>query len=50
MKNSIVKENIIQLTHCIYKMALKCQKIVKEVAKNTSMVEPPSTRMLLSHS
>jgi len=39
-KKILEKENIIHLTHCTYKMALKCQK--KKVAKNTSdsMVEP----------
>jgi len=26
-------------------MALKCQKIVRKVAKNTSMAEPPSTSL-----
>jgi len=45
--NTFVKENIIQLPHSIFKMDLKCQKIV---AKNLSLVEPPSTKMLLSHS
>jgi len=31
-------------------MALKCQKIAKEVAENTSKAELPSTKMLLRHS
>jgi len=48
--NTLVKENIVQLTHCVCKMALKCQKIAKKVAKNTSMAEPPSTKMILYHS
>jgi len=29
----IEKENIIQLTHYVYIMALKCQKIARKVAK-----------------
>jgi len=45
--NTLTKENIIQLPHSIYKMDLKCQKIV---AKNLSLAELPSTKMLLSHS
>ncbi len=45
-----MKKNIVQLTHCVYKMALKCQKIARKVAKNTSKIEPPSTKMPLSHS
>jgi len=46
----IVEKNVIQLTHCICKIVLKCQKTTKKVAKKPSMVEPPSTKMLLSHS
>jgi len=45
--STLAKKNIIQLTHCVYKMTLKCQKIV---AKNTPMGEPPFAKMLLSHS
>jgi len=45
---ALVKENIIQLTHCVCKMALKCQQIAKKVAKNSSNVEPPSTKMLFN--
>jgi len=47
--NTLVKENIIQLTHCVCKMALQCQKIARKVAKNTYEAKPPSTKMLLSH-
>jgi len=47
--NTLVKENIIQLTHYVCKV-LKCQKIAKKVAKNTYMSKPPSTKMLLNHS
>jgi len=46
--NTVVQENIIELTLCAYKMALKCQNIAKKVAKITSKVEPPSTKMLLN--
>jgi len=47
---TLLKENIIQSTHGVWKMALKCQKLVRKVAKNTSKAKPPSTNMLLSHS
>jgi len=47
--NTLVKENIIRLTHGVCKMALKCQKIARKVAENTSKAKPP-TKMLLSHS
>jgi len=43
----LVKENIIQLTQCVYKMPLKCQKIARI---NTFEVEPPSTKMIPNHS
>jgi len=43
--NTLVKENIIQLTHCIRcKIVLKCQRITKKVAKNTSMAKPLSIK------
>jgi len=32
--HTLVKENIIQLTHSVSKIVLKCQKRVKKVAKN----------------
>jgi len=43
-------KNIIQSTHCVCQMAYKCQNSKIKVAKDTSMVEPPSTKMLLNHS
>jgi len=35
-----------ELTHCVCKMALECQKIVEKVAKDTFQVKPPSTKTL----
>jgi len=35
--NTSVKENITQLTYYVCKLVLKCKKIVKKVAKNTSI-------------
>jgi len=32
--NTLVKKNIIQLTHCVRKIVLKRQKTVKNLAKN----------------
>jgi len=48
--NTLVKQNIVELTHCVYKITLKCQKIARKVAKNTSKAEPPSSKMLFGHS
>jgi len=31
--NTLVKENIIELIHWVYKMAFECQKIAGKVAK-----------------
>jgi len=41
---------VIQMTHHVFKMALKCQKNSEKVTKNTFKAQPPSTKMLLSHS
>jgi len=35
--NKLVKENIIQLTNCVCKMALKCQKIAKKWLQKTHL-------------
>jgi len=32
-KNTLVKENIIQLTHCVCRIVLKCQKKKKKSSK-----------------
>jgi len=47
--NTLVKENIIQMTCYVCKMVFKCQKIAKQAAKNTSKTKHP-TKMLLIHS
>jgi len=49
-RNTLVKENIIQMTHCVCKMALKCQKIARKVTRNTIVAEPPTRMMHISHS
>jgi len=46
----IGEKKFIWLNQCVYKTALKCQKLGRKIAKNTSKPEPPSTWMLLSHS
>jgi len=44
----ISERNIIQLIHYVCKMALKCQKIARKVAKNSYEVQPLA-KMLLNH-
>jgi hypothetical protein len=48
--NTLVKKKGIQLTHWCLQNCFEMSKNSEKDAKNTFVVEPPSTKMLLSHS